>query len=552
VEVGLMANERRRFLGLPAIDAAQASQLVGIVAAMIVVVLVNVVAARRYTRWDWTQNKRYSLSPATVQTLHDLPDGVQVWVLLGPADPLEQSVKQLLVAYQAETTKLDVHYVDPDKDTVALEDVRKRFKIETGRTEDGHVVADAVVVVARADRHWFVTSADMVEVSSSDDTRVKPREERALTGAIRNVLGGTKTRVCFTSGHGEMSPLDVGEHGAGMLKDVLDKDNYEVAVLDVSAPGAVDPFKGCGVVVIAGLRGAFTKDEAERLRNYVLADGNLLLAASPVPGDTESGLVPAGLERVLAPFGIALDEDLVVEEEAELAFPGAGGIRFVAQPRPHAVTGALVRSDSAREVPRVVVHFARSMHRAGDASAAVPQDLLTTSPKAFGLTSIVGAADWKDTPHKRPGDLAGPLTIAMASERPKSSPSLPHGPRVVVVGTASVLTSPTFREPLPVRGGALLVESAISWLAAKPQVLDVPEKAAVAAGIRIDEESRATIRRYVVMFMPATVALLGVAIALFRRSSEGKKRAPSPSAKPNGDGATKDDEPTKAKPKKKK
>ena len=84
----------------------------------------------------------------------------------------------------------------------------------------------------------------------------------------------------------------------------------------------------------------------------------------------------------------------------------------------------------------------------------------------------------------------------------------------------------SFREALTYRGGALFTESAISWLAAQPQVLDVPEKPAVGAGIKIDTESRDSIRRYVVLFMPATVALLGVAIAVFRRSTEGKTRRP--------------------------
>ncbi len=518
---------RRLFAG---IEPAQASQLLGVVAAMVVVVLLNVVASRRYTRWDWTSNKRYTLSPATAQTLHDLPDTIQIWVLAGAAEPVEQSIKQLLVAYQAETTKLDIHYIDPDRDTVALEDVRKRFKIETGRTEDGHVVADAVVVVARGDRHWFVTANEMVEVAGSDDTRVKPREERALTGAIRNVLGGEKTKICFTKNHGEMSPLDVGEHGAGMLKDLLDKDNYESIVVDAAAPNVPEPFKGCGVVVVAGLHGTFLKDEIERLRTWLLDGGNLFLAASPIAGDTDTGLVPAGLDRVLGPFGIGLDEDLVVEQDAEMAFPGAGGIRFVAQPRPHGITTALVKGDSPhdKEVPRVAVHFARSLKRttdaAGGVASVVPVDLLVTSPKAFGLASIVGAADWKDAPVKRAGDLAGPLVVAMASERSKVNPAAVHGPRVVVVGTASVLTSPTFREPLPLRGGALFAESAISWLASKPQVLDVPDKAAVAAGIRMDDDSRSTVRRYVLVFMPATVALLGIAVAVFRRAGEGKSK----------------------------
>src|SRR6201999_276314 len=98
-------------------------------------------------------------------------------VLMGGADPMEQSVKQLLVAYRAETDKLDVHYIDPDRDTIALEDVKKRFKIETGRTEQGHVIADALAVVARGDKHWFLTTADLVQIENADDTRVKPREE---------------------------------------------------------------------------------------------------------------------------------------------------------------------------------------------------------------------------------------------------------------------------------------------------------------------------------------------------------------------------------------
>ncbi len=508
---------------LPQLEPAQVSQLVSILAAVVVVVLANVLVSTRYSRWDWTANKRYSLSTPTIETLRTLPDGVQVWVLLGPADPLEQSVKQLLVAYQAETTKLDVRFVDPDKDVVALEDVRKRFRIETGRTEQGHVVADAVVVVARGDKHWFLTPADLIEVSNGDDTRVKPKEEQAVTSAIRNVLGGTKTKLCFTSGHGEMSVQDAGERGIGVLRDVLEKDNYEVETVDASAPGNAKPFEGCAVTVVAGMRAAFTTDEVERLRTWLLGGGNLLLAASPIPGDTATGLVPAGLDRVLAPFGVALDEDLVVEGDEERAFAGTGGIRFVAEPRPHPTTATLVKSDTQRDVPRVVLHFTRSMRRVQSEGSATPQDVLVSSPKAFGLVNLVGAADWKDTPTKRPGDLGGPLVLAMASERPKTSPDAPHGPRVFVLGTPSALTATQFREPLPVRGGAILVESAISWLAAKPQVLDIPEKSAVAAGMRITDDSRSDIRRYVLVFMPGAFALAGVVVALVRRAGEGKK-----------------------------
>src|SRR5215471_12697340 len=78
----------------------QALQLLGVVAAMFIAVVANVLAARHYTRWDWTKGHRYSLTPATLETLHDLSDTVEIWVLAGSADPLEQSIKQTLVEYQ--------------------------------------------------------------------------------------------------------------------------------------------------------------------------------------------------------------------------------------------------------------------------------------------------------------------------------------------------------------------------------------------------------------------------------------------------------------------
>lgn len=527
-----MAKEAKR----SRLDPAQVSSLVGVVLAMIVVVLANVISTRHFTRWDWTSNKRYSLTPATIETLRGLTSPVEVWVLLGPADPLEQSIKQLLVSYRAETSKLDIHYVDPDKDVVALEDLKKRFKIETGRTEQGHVVTDAIVVVARGDKHWFLSMSDMVEVSAGDDTRVTPKEERAFTGAIRNVLGSEKVKLCFTHGHGEMSVDDPGQEGAGVLRDVLEKDNYEISSVDPGAPNAAEPFTGCGVVVVAGLRGAFSKEETERLRTYLLKDGNLLLAVSPIIGTSETGIVPPNLERALTPFGIALDDDLVIEDDEQLSFPGSGGIRFVVEPRPHAITAALVKGDDKRDVPRVVLQLARSMHRATEPGSANPTELLKTSPASFGLVNVVGASEWKDAPKKKPNDHGGPLTVGMAAERAKSAASASHGARVVVLGSASPLTSPTFREPLPLRGAALVVESSVSWLASKPQVLDVPDKGAVPAGIRITDDDRAAVRRYVVFLMPGTVAVLGLVIALGRRRTEGR---PAVSDRPKTKGKAK-------------
>jgi hypothetical protein len=522
------------------LDGGQISALVGLVAAAFIAVVVNVVGARHYWRWDWTRDKLYTLSPATRVTLHDLPDTVEIWVLLGSNDPLMLSVKQLLVSYAAETPKLEVHYIDPDKDAILLLDVRRRFKIEATRAEDGRVVTDASVVVARGDRHWFLAPADLVEVSESDDSRAKPKEEQAFTGAIRNVLSGEKARLCFTQGNDEMSLGDPGPQGMGVLKDLLEKDNYEAKGVDPNDGSELERFKGCAVVVIAGPRTPFTKEAALRLKAYLVADGNLLAAVSPIGATTDTGLAPLGLDDALTPFGIALDDDVVIERDASKMIPEQLGA-FIATAGAHAVTQSLVKSsEGTHDPPRILLMRPRSMHHAGTGVGAT--DLLTTSPSAFGVTTVTGASKWPfEGPEKTAHDIPGPLVVAMASERPKTHVNLAHGSRAVVIGTASVLQPINWSEGISDRGAAFVVENAISWIASRPAILDVPEKPKVASAIHLTDESRAAIWRYVLVYMPMSSALLGLAVGLRRRTTEGKvrPRAPgkssAPPPKPDGD-----------------
>jgi len=511
------------------LDAGRLVTLAGLAAAMFVAVMVNVLGARHWKRWDWTTGKLYTLSPATETTLHDLPDSVEVWVLLGSADPMLTSIKQLLASYASETTKLDIHYVDPDRDAVALVDVRRRFHIEAGKTEDGHVVTDATIVVARGDRHWFLAPADMVEISEGEDARAKPKEEQAITGAIRNVIAGDKAHVCFTSGHGELSLADGGPQGLGFLKDVLEKDNYDIKTVDTTEPNAFEPFKGCELVIVAGPRAPFGKEEETRLKTYLLTGGNLLAAVSPLAGSGATGLEAPGIGEALAPFGIALDEDVVLEKDPKLKIPGQRTAYFV-EAKPHAVSNALV-AEGTRQPPKILVglgiadprSLTRSLHHVSPPQASAATDVLVTSASAFGVASVVGGEAWpEEGPAMTPRDTKGPLVLAMASERPKVAANEPHGPRVVVLGAASMLLEHNWQEPGAVHGAAFLVENAISWLASRPAILDVPAKPAIAAGLRISDDSRDEVRRYVLIYMPLAAALLGLAVGLRRRSTEGR------------------------------
>ncbi len=66
-----------------------------------------------------------------------------------------------------------------------------------------------------------------------------------------------------------------------------------------------------------------------------------------------------------------------------------------------------------------------------------------------------------------------------------------------MVGSRFALAEENWRQPRPLHGAAFLVDSALSWLVARPEVVDVPDKAEVAAGMRVSEQGRDEVRRYV-------------------------------------------------------
>jgi hypothetical protein len=106
----------------------------------------------------------------------------------------------------------------------------------------------------------------------------------------------------------------------------------------------------------------------------------------------------------------------------------------------------------------------------------------------------------------------------MAAELPKKGAGGAHGPRMVVVGTASLALGQNWQERV-LRGGAIFTESALSWLAAEPPIVDIPDKPAV-AGARLNEASLGEVLRYVVFYMPGAVLLLGIAVYLRRRVND--------------------------------
>jgi hypothetical protein len=489
----------------------------GVFAAAVVAVCLNVLAFRFYKRWDVTSSGLYTLSAATLETLHSLGEPVDVIVFLSQSDPLTLSVEHMLAAYRAETKLLRPRFVDPDRDPAEFIALQKEYGIVAGKTEDGRVVTDASLVIAHGDQHWFVTQDDMVAYSAKDNT-AQPRLEQALTEGLRNVLSKDKTLVCFTTGHQEISADDGGSRGLAELKYRIQKDNYTTKTVDLVSPDKDQSLDGCRVVVVPGPDVPFTAPAAKRLEAYFSRGGNLLLLVNPVLDDGNR-IRASGLESVAALGGIELGQDFVIERDPELRMPQGLGETYFATPKPHAITAGLLDDETPKLRPLVTAAQSVRAMRNG-----LAKSLLVTSKDAFSVKDIRPFVDEGKAVEKHGGDASGPFDLALASELPKPPGSKDkHGPRMVVVGSANVAFGQAWRDAT-LLGDRMFVESAVAWLAAKPAIVSVPEKPSHPAGLSLTEESLGQTLRYVLVYMPMSALGFGVMILFRRRATERKSR----------------------------
>ncbi|TKD00811.1 GldG family protein [Polyangium fumosum] len=490
--------------------------LVGLVAAMVLAVLVNVVAARHYRRFDFTKGGLYTLSPATVQTLHALGEPIRIDVLLPSGDPLALSIRHLLEAYRSETSRLEVHFTDPDRHAAEFVAVQRKYD---ERVVDGRVVTDAAIVIARGDRVQFITPRDLVEVEDENDVRARPRLEQALTAAIRAVVSTDRPKICFTTGHDEKS-IETGGSGLAPLRERLEKNGHEVATVDAREKAddkdkARAPYAGCRVVVVAGPGQRFSEADTKKLEGFVEQGGNVLVAVGPVPDEGDQKYLDLGLDPLLDRFGIALARDFVFETDPRLRAVRGYGETFLPIAKPHPITEGLIRAE--QQGLGAVMTVASSLQKTGKGTAAV-SPLLETSEDAFGMIDFFTWAKNPSDPAPNDADHKGPLTVSFAAEMPKR-PGAERGARFVALGSASPMMGENWQSD-ELRGTAIFVESAIAWLASAPTPLDIPNKPAFTAGLRMSEDSLASVFRYVVVFIPLASVLTGLAVHLRRRATE--------------------------------
>ena len=304
-----------------------------LVVFIIALVLLNILSSFLFTRFDFTSEKRFTLSNITRNELSNLKDDILVTVYLEGDFPsafkrLRNSTRDLLSDYKSYSHgKLRFDFINPltgneqeqqnaYQDLIAkgLEPTNLSVKTEEGLTQK--IVFPAALVTYQGRQ---------IPVSLFQNREGLPPEEvlnnsiqnleYAFTSAIKKVTSGGKPRIGFTEGHKELNDLQLADAMNALQA------GYEVGRVDLKTI----PFEGLDklkVLIIPKPDQEFTEAEKYKIDYLLMKGTRLFFAVDNVNAELDS-LRGAGnqlafpkklnIDDMLFRYGVRINYDLIAD-----------------------------------------------------------------------------------------------------------------------------------------------------------------------------------------------------------------------------------------------
>lgn len=283
-------------------------------------------------RIDLTEEKRYSLHPATQQVLSGITEPLHVEILLvgenlpGGMRRLQKSIEETVRTFNAYSPeKITFSYFDPlslpkeeqEEFIITLNDyginptnlfVSQNFGQQATMIFPGFLVMneefETGALVLKGERGM---SPDQILNQSIENL------EFEMSNAIRKLISPASNSIAMIIGHGEMSE----DEGFGLV-EALDGE-FELFKVPLDQAKSVVDLKNFSLIFIQGPRDLYSEREVYLLDQYVMNGGNLLVLIDGVAVDIENAggegtlamPVDSGLENLLFRYGIRVNKDLI-------------------------------------------------------------------------------------------------------------------------------------------------------------------------------------------------------------------------------------------------
>ena len=266
-----------------------------------VIVLLNLISSRYYSRFDLTTDHRFTLTGQSKKVLDAPGSEITVTVFLSGELPaafkrLKNATADLLADYAAlSKTKINVVFEDPlsdvavdARDTVisqlyalGIEPTTLNIKNENGFAQK--TIFPMAMIVANG-RQIPVKLLGNLDASGNYEENINnsiQNLEYSFTAAFRKVITGDNPRIGFTEGNGELSDLQLSDAIRSLSS------TYEVGRvnLDQIDKAGLDKLK---VLFITKPQKEFSEAQKYKLNYFIMQGGRVVFSVDQVSADLDS------------------------------------------------------------------------------------------------------------------------------------------------------------------------------------------------------------------------------------------------------------------------
>jgi len=320
-----------------------------LILGVVIILLVNIISAFIFTRFDLTAEKRYSLSPATKKILKNLKEVVFFKVYLeGDLPPgfrrLSNETREMLDEFRAYSDNIQYEFVDPSANPNA-KDRNDGYRL---LMERGLQPADLRVNKKGQSSQLIIFPAAMVSHKGNEvpvqllmsqlgqDANLVLNNsiqglEYNLASAIEKLSTSVKPRIAFIEGQGELTSLETMD----IEKALSEYYNVDRVTIDhkinslgirLKADSTHDRFVNkYKAIIIAKPLKTFDEKDKFLIDQFIMRGGRVLWLVDPVFASMDSlgkygatmGIVnEINLEDLLFNYGVRLNTNLVMDMNA--------------------------------------------------------------------------------------------------------------------------------------------------------------------------------------------------------------------------------------------
>ncbi len=442
----------------------QLQKLIFIVLLLITVGLLGWLSNKHATQFDWTSNKRNSLSQSSIDLLHTLKQPVVVSVYVQDDETVHAAVEEILRRYQREKKDFEFHLINPDIDFESAQ--------QDGVERYGQIIIKY----------------------NNNKENIASLSEQTISSALLRLSRANDRRVVFLKGHGERSISNDDNTSYNKLVTELTAKGFSIEAQNLllsSLPA------NTAVLVLAAPNRELLEGEIAHIKTYINDGGNLLWMMDP--GDMQGTEELASLLGIKFLPGIIVDNNTNLRNTLRIQHPAMIPVLDYVS---HPITEN-IQYNTLFPISQGIEQVDKQFN-----GSVIAQSLA----ESWAETSAV-SDDIAYEPDN--GDTKGPVSIVMALERIIADDNSPGKAtqRIIVTGDSDFMAN----SYIGVGANLALGLNMFNWLAGDDDLIAIEPRNAPDTQLQLDDTEVLLIGIGYFIVLPAGLILAGVVIWLRRR-----------------------------------